>query len=176
MTATHIRDLLLGRIGGALDPRGIRLAGARITGHLDLTDVCSSIPVQLDGCRFDEPVILVRAELPALSLRSAVLPSLCASRVSVRHCLDLAGLTVTSRGGHGAVQLEEACIGQLDLVGATLTNDDGPALLADGLRVGSGVRLVNLTATGHGERGAVRLSGAHIDGQLDLMGATLTND
>ena len=60
---------------------------------------------------------------------------------------------------------------------AQLRNDSGPALTADGLQVGQAMHLSGgFTATGSGEDGAVRLSGAHIGGTLDCTGAELRND
>ena len=88
------------------------------------------------------------------------------------------GFTATGAGEDGAVHLLGAHIGgQLDCTGATLSNDSGPALNADGLQVGQDMYLTGgFTATGAGEDGAVRLLGAHIGGQLDCTGASLGND
>ena len=82
------------------------------------------------------------------------------------------GFTATGAGEHGAVRLLGAHIGgQLDCDGASLRNDSGPALIADGLQVGQGMFLRGgFTATGAGDDGAVRLVGAHIGGQLDCTG------
>jgi hypothetical protein len=67
-------------------------------------------------------------------------------------------------------------IGQLNLNGAELANQAGPALIGDGLHVDGGLVLAEgFTATGNYERGAVRLPGAHISGQLNLDGAMLVN-
>ncbi|MGP4001425.1 hypothetical protein [Streptomyces sp. 8N706] len=177
MSATHIRDLLLGRIGAPLDPRGIRLVGARITGHLDLTDVRSTVPLQLENCLFDERVDLDRAQLSSLSLRGSVLPALHADRLHLSHSLDLADLTATGHDENGAVRLLGSHItGGLDLTGATLTNETGPAFAADGLQVGSNTWMTDLRATGYGDNGAVRLPDAHITGQLELRGASLANE
>ncbi|MFD0532345.1 hypothetical protein ACFQ1I_46535 [Kitasatospora arboriphila] len=176
LPATRIRDLLLGRIGGTPDPRGIRLVGARITGQLDLTDVRSILPLQCQNCRFNEPIVLDRAQLSGMSLLGSVLPYLSAEHLSLTHSLDLARVTATGRGPLGVVRLLDAHIaGDLDLASAKLTNKTGPALHADNLRVDGGTSLADLTAVGDGEKGAVRLLGAHITGQLDLAGAKLTN-
>jgi hypothetical protein len=87
------------------------------------------------------------------------------------------GFIATGAGELGAVRLPGARIlGQLNLNGAELANQSGPALIADGLHVGGGLVLAEgFTATGHYERGAVRLPGAHINGQLNLDGAVLIN-
>ena len=87
------------------------------------------------------------------------------------------GFIATGHGELGAVRLPGAhIIGQLNLNGAELTNQAGPALIGDGLHVDGGLVLAEgLIATGHYERGAMRLPGAHIGGQLNLDGATLIN-
>jgi hypothetical protein len=85
----------------------------------------------------------------------------------------------------GEVRLVGAQIGgQLDCSGADLSNDSGPALTADGLHVDRNMFLRGeptttgcrwLTATGSGDAGAVRLSGARI-GELECDKAALRND
>ncbi|WP_141754342.1 hypothetical protein [Streptomyces agglomeratus] len=118
-----------------------------------------------------------------LSLRGATLTNeagaaLVADGLEVGSSAVLAGLTATGHGEKGTVRLPGAHItGQLLLVDdAKLTNEAGPALVADGLQVDSDTSLAGLTATGHGEKGTVRLLGAHITGDLDLRRATLTNE
>ena len=88
------------------------------------------------------------------------------------------GFTATGSGDAGAVNLLGARIGgQLDCAGASLRNDSGPALNADGLQVDQGMYLRGgFTATGTGDAGAVNLLGARIGGQLDCTGASLRND
>ncbi|MFE7898338.1 hypothetical protein ACFU3E_12635, partial [Streptomyces sp. NPDC057424] len=103
-------------------------------------------------------------------------PALSAELLQVGSDAVLTNLTATTgRGEYGAVRLLGADIaGNLDLTDASLTNEDGPALSAADLQVGSDALLTNLKATGHGERGAVWLPGACIASHLDLRGATLT--
>ncbi|MGH3972976.1 MAG: hypothetical protein ACRDS9_06595, partial [Pseudonocardiaceae bacterium] len=88
------------------------------------------------------------------------------------------GFVATGHGELSAVRLPGARInGQLNLNGAELANQHGPALIGDGLQVDGGLVLAEgFTATGHCERGAVRLPGAHIGGQLNLDGAKLINN
>jgi hypothetical protein len=167
---------MLGRIGGPLDPRGIRLIGARITGQLNLTDAHSAVPLVLQQCRFDMPVVLDRAHLSVLSLRGSVLPSLSADGLCLRHDLGLDQVTVSGRDGKSVWLLGAHIGGYLDLVGAKLTNDFGPALAADGIQVDGSAHLEGLRATGYGRNGTVRLPGARIGRQLEVASAQLTND
>jgi hypothetical protein len=105
-------------------------------------------------------------------------PALAADSLQVGQAMFLRGFTATGSSDRGAVRLLGAHIsGQLNCTGATLGNDSGPALHADGLQVGQAMVLSSgFTATGSSDRGAVRLLGAHISGQLDCTGATLGND
>jgi hypothetical protein len=89
------------------------------------------------------------------------------------------GFIATGRGRLGAVRLLDAHIGgTLDCNGASLVNDSGPALVANGLQVGRGIVLRRgFTATGSGDSSAaVILYGAHIGGSLECDGAKLRND
>ena len=130
----------------------VRLLGARIGGQLDCSDAelrnDSGPALTADGLRVDQDMFLT------------------------------GGFTATGSGERGAVRLLGAHIGgQLDCSDAKLRNDSGPALTANGLRVDQGMFLTGgFTATGSGERGAVRLLGAHIGGQLDCSGTELRND
>lgn len=83
------------------------------------------------------------------------------------------GFTATGVGRAGAVRLGGAQIGGgPNCTGASLRNDSGPALAADGLQVDQGISLGDgFTVTGAGSFGAVRLVGAHIGGQLHCEGA-----
>jgi len=76
------------------------------------------------------------------------------------------GGKIIGHAGDGAVRLAGARISDsLDCDGATLRNDSGSALAADGLQVGLGMFLRSgFTATGVGDGGAVSLTGARIGG------------
>jgi hypothetical protein len=172
-------ELLLKRCDKPLDPRGVRLRGARITGTLDLTHVHGAVGMELRGCRFDQPVLLRDAHLPWLTLTGSCVPALDGNGLRVDSDLFLdGGFRATGGGERGAVRLWGARTGgQLFLSDAELTNEAGPALVGDGLRVDGDLFLdEGFRATGHSEDGAVRLLGAHITGQMSLTGAVLTNE
>jgi hypothetical protein len=119
-------------------------------------------------------------------------PALIAENLKVdQNAFLQGGFTATGAGEPGTVRLVNAYIGgQLSFAGATLTNKTGPALSADSLRVDQSLvagygyvrddlgldEHVEFTAAGAGELGTVRLSGAHIGGQLSFAGAKLTNE
>ncbi len=175
--AEVIRELVLGRSGDRPDPLGVRVHGARITGTLDLTHVPAVVGLELRGCYFERAVFLTSARLPWLTLSASHLPALDGDGLRVEGDVLLSdGFTATGQGEEGAVRLLGARIsGQLNLNGARLTNDAGPALIADGLHVYGDVFGGGFVAAGHGELSAVRLPGARISGQLNLNGAELAN-
>ena len=175
--AELLRELVLGRGGERLDPLGVRVQGARITGTLDLTHVPAAVGIELRGCFFEHAVLLVSARLPWLTLAGSHLLGLDCDGLHVDGDVLLGeGLTATGHGDYGAVRLLGAHVrGQLNFNGARLTNETGPALIGDGLHVDGDVFGGGFIAIGHGELGAVRLPGAHISGQLNLNGAELTN-
>jgi hypothetical protein len=80
-------------------------------------------------------------------------------------------------GVEGGIDLRSAHIGGHFICdGASLRNDSGPALHADSLQVDQDMLMRGgFTATGGGDLGAVRLSGAHIGGSLECDGASLHN-
>ncbi len=175
--AELLRELVLERSGERLDPLGLRLHGARITGTLDLTHVPAAVGIELRGCFFEQAVLLVSARLPWLTLAGSQLPALDADGLHVDGDVLLGdGFTATGQGDYGAVRLLGARVrGQLNFNGARLTNEAGPTLIGDGLHVEGDMFGGGFIATGHGELGAVRLPGAHIVGQLNLNGAELAN-
>ena len=175
--AELLRELVLGRSGEHLDPLGVRVHGARITGTLDLTHVPAAVGIELRGCVFECPVLMVSARLPWLTLAGSQLCALDCDGLQVDGDVLLGdGFTATGQSDYGALRLLGAHIkGQLNLNGARLTNETGPALIGDGLHVDGDVFGGGFIATGHGELGAVRLPGAHIIGQLNFNSAELAN-
>src|SRR5205823_2737587 len=86
-----LRELLLEHHKIALDPRGLRLRGARVTGTLDLTHVQASVGMELRGCSVDHPLLLDNARLPWLTLSGSSVPALFGDRLQVDAGLFLKG-------------------------------------------------------------------------------------
>jgi hypothetical protein len=144
------------------------LAGARITGHAE------GGAVSLRGARIGGNL-----ECDGAVLSNDCGPALDARGARVNQDVYLrAGFAATGAGQDGAVNLVGAHIGgTLDCSGAKLRNHSGPALRAFRLQVEGDVFLIGeFSATGSGDRGAVRLTGARIGGNLDCSGAELCND
>ena len=182
--AAVIRDILRGRHAADPDPRGLRLRGARITGRLDLANLTTEVHLELTDCLLEEGVLAREARMASIGLRGcrlehAAQPPLDADGLACS-ALYLSGATIIGhapgREHGGAVRLRGARIeGHLDCTRASLHNDSGPALVAEGLRVGLGMFLRRgFIAIGADEDGAVFLR-ARIGRHLVCSGATLIN-
>ncbi len=104
-------------------------------------------------------------------------PALDIDGIVVREDLTLADAQVSGAGSHGAIRLTGADVGgQLSCTGATITNNSGPALTAEGLRVDSDLFLRGVNAHGTGDQSVIRLTDARVTGQIDCAGAEITNN
>ncbi|MCZ7474715.1 hypothetical protein [Micromonospora sp. WMMC273] len=194
------------RIAGDGSSGSVSLLGAHVAGMLSCegADISneSGPAVHADGLHVDQNLAFIEGfratgcgSLGAISLIGAHVggqlnctgaiirndsgPALQADRLEADQNVAFIGqFHATGAGDDGAVRLIGGHIsGQLMCIGATIRNDSGPALVADGLYVSQDVGLVHgFCATGAGERGAVRLIGAHIAGELMCERATVSND
>ncbi|WP_146955914.1 hypothetical protein [Glutamicibacter soli] len=218
--ASVIREIMRGTVPDleAVDPRGLQLRGARISGRLDLEDVECLFPLKMTACYFEQGIDAESAIFPRLELRYCVIEASVESsrKAKIHSAVCLTGARINGRlsftgsllknqsgpalladrllvegdlflrekfrsngaGEFGAVRLTGAIVrGRLDLSNAVMKNETGPALSADGLVVDGDLRLdEELRAFGNGEHGAVRLLGTKIGGQLSLSDAILTNE
>jgi len=176
--AAHIRDLC--RAPGRVDPRGLMIRHAKIADRLDLSGMDIPFPLRFEACEFVEPPLFDGARLHELALLRCELPAgLQANGLRVTRDLDLSRSTVAgalwtpaSTSKQSAIWLCEAEIGgRLLCVGTRIRPDGVRAIQADRLRVAGAVRLIH----GFEADGEVRLLGAHIDGSLDMSGASVHN-
>lgn len=178
--ASVIRDILRGRLAADIDPHGVRLRGARITGQLDLENLTTDVWLELADCLLEEGVVARDARLPGLWLSGCQIehPAESPFDGTALSCglLGLTGARIIGHTGDGAVELLAAHIsGRLDCTEMKLCNDSGPALSANTLEVGQNMRLSG-EFTGSGGDGAVCLLGARIAGHLIFDGAQMRND
>lgn len=199
--AELVRELLLGR-HGELDPRGVRLHDARVVGALELDYITATVGLDLVDCDVREPMDLSHATLSRLvltgsrlaavragglhvsgtltmegaELRNDAGPALHADRLRVDGTLFLRRARMFGHGDRGAVRLLGARVGgELNMQGAEVRNDSGPALDAADLTVDSNMFLEHAVVSGHGDKGAIRMRGAHIGGLLSMNGAVVGN-
>jgi hypothetical protein len=160
-----IRALLLGvqPAQGA----AVRLAGARITGTLDLSHGVIAGPVLLQRCEIEGVINLTGAKTRDIDLTGSLLVGLTAPLAVVDGNLSLSGCEfsgpVLLSGAHvtGTLGLEDArltCPGTMAFLGNRLTVDD------------------DLIALGASVDGEFRLAGSHVGGSVLLVGATLRNE
>ncbi|WP_152546745.1 hypothetical protein [Amycolatopsis orientalis] len=118
-------------------------------------------------------LILTQAELVNTSG-----PAFIGEQISVDGAVFMSEpFKATGHGANGTIRLRSAKLGNgLALDGARLSNDSGPAFSADGIQIAADLSMKGgLQISGHGERGAVRMTGARIDGELDASGAEIGN-
>ncbi|MFD6791614.1 oxidoreductase, partial [Streptomyces anthocyanicus] len=167
--ADVVAALLLG--GPAALPgrvAALKLRGVRITGVLDLAGGAIGPYVELQGCRFDDEVLLPEARFGTLRLVGCALPRLEAARLHTEGDLHLPRCRVL-RG----IRLTDAQIGTDLLLNQIQVWPDGRgrAITADGLSVAQDLQ-AELIET-HGE---FSLRGAKVGVSLSLRGSVLRGD
>jgi len=151
-----------------VDPRGIQIRGARITGKLDLSFTNVPFPLALVSCRLQQGLDVSWAKMPVLDLEGSWTGEIDADG------LKLEGELFLTKGFHaeGEVRLIGATIrGNLEAAGGTFKNSDGDALSADGIKVNGAVFLRD----GFSAEGTVRLLNAAIGSDLDATRGTFKN-
>jgi hypothetical protein len=171
--AQLLLQLLSGR--GDLDmvfgsPVAVRVRGAAVVESLELRLLTLRCPLELVGCHVADKLDLTKARALDLNFRGSHLNGMAGRRLSVAHDVDLRNCRCSAE-----ILLSDAHIGgRLDFSNGQLTNPTGPALCGDGLTVDGDVFL-RVRASGSGEKGTIRLLGAHIGGQLVCSNAQLIN-
>ncbi|MEV5550590.1 membrane-associated oxidoreductase [Streptomyces sp. NPDC052309] len=145
----------------------LRIAGARITGALDLTHAVLDRPVRMSHCYFTTRPELYGIQVPRLSLRGSVIPGLDLAGARVDGMVQLSDCRVRGRLMLAGTEIA----GALHLARAELTGpDDSPALQLNQATIGDDLWAPELRA--HGE---LRLTGATVSGSVDLSRARLTH-
>ncbi|WP_430785547.1 hypothetical protein [Actinoplanes sp. G11-F43] len=167
---------------GEADPFGLRMAGARVTGRLDLRACEVPVPLRFRSCDFAEPVNVQGAILRELVITAEadpiggnVLPGLLAAGSRITRDLNLSGMVITGdlparaeNRTSASVWLTEADIGgSLVAQGTRILPAGGRALNGDRMRLGGNVRLLD----GFLATGEVRLLAMRLNGALDVIGA-----
>ncbi|MFF5574682.1 translocation/assembly module TamB domain-containing protein [Streptomyces luteogriseus] len=164
--AAVVRALLLSAPQEDGETAALRLAGARITGVLNLQYADIDHAVRLSDCFFENVPVLYAARLRQLNLRGSVLPGVDAATLRVDGVLRMSDCLFDGPVRLGGAQIS----GALFMDGAEI--DEGPtgqpALQLNHVTVGDG-----LSAPGLRTRGEVRLTGASVAGSIDLNGARL---
>tara|TARA_R110001592_G_scaffold6534_3_gene35089 strand:+ start:1165 stop:2790 length:1626 start_codon:yes stop_codon:yes gene_type:complete len=164
--ATFLRGLCLNAEQRNIDPRGIQLVGARITGTLDLEGAVLDRPLLLIACIFIERLTFRGAKIKSLVFGACTLPGISADRLSVEGWLSFKDTTVTGETRVPGVRVT----GDMNCDKATFTNKGGKAVFADGMEVGGLLSFNGATVVGE-----TRIQGAKIIGPIECSKATFTN-
>ncbi len=158
-----------------VDPGGIQVYAAKISGALNLSSVSVPFPLVFARCSLDGELNLRHAEILGINLQGTRLCSIAADGAHVKNSIFLRS------GFHagGEVRLAAARIGgNLECDGSTFENPvrsgapgSGFALVADGAIVDGAVFLRN----GFNAEGEVRLVGAQVGGYVECTRATFKN-
>lgn len=177
--AEVLRALLLNGPTRDGETAGMKLAGARITGRLDLRYGTVEHPVRLRSCHFEGTPNLYGAQVRALVLSDSVLPGLRAGTLRVELVLRITCCRIT-----GPVRLAGAQIaGAFFANGAELgtpPDPDEPAAPDPAVADEAVLQLnhadigTDLWAVGLVAHGQVRLNGATVGGQVNLDDAELS--
>ncbi|TCC21661.1 hypothetical protein [Kribbella sindirgiensis] len=147
--------------------RPLWLAGARITGSLDLAAARLIRPLQLEDCSIEQLVNLTDVEAMTIGLTGCHVPRIEASGLTVRGDLVLsAGFTATD-----GVDLHGGTVGgKLNCDGGNFSKPQGISLNCGSVVVKESMWTEKATFVGE-----MYLLDAHINGQLVCNGATFTN-
>jgi hypothetical protein len=166
--AAAIRALCLGQLDADVQ-QGIRLHSVRVEGRLDLANALLNSPVSFVDCEFDDAIDLTEARATSVvRLERCSLTSLIADRMRTED--DLVVQDSRIKGTLSLVQMQSA--GSVRCPGTLIDADaDCPALDGVSLRVAGSI-LLDQGFRAHGE---VRLTSAHVDGDLSLDRAVCSN-
>jgi hypothetical protein len=168
VAADLLVDLLTTREDPATARRRVQLAGARITGTVDLGSAILSRSLLLTACYLTEPIVLKDADVLALGLADCQVNGIDATAMRCRGDVDLSG----TFSAENEINLFGAHIGGvLNCDGATFRNPGGYALSAPLLTVDQSM----FCRAGFTAEGQVHLRGAHIGGSLNCGAATFRN-
>ena len=162
-----------------VDPHGVGLVGARITGGLNLSYMKIPFPIDLSLCRLTSDARFIRCQIPMLSLTGSWTAAIAVDGADIKYSVFL---DVGFRAD-GEVSLNGAHIGvNLECDEGTFMNKSGAAIQANLINVGGAILLRAGSQMERGKsrpfraKGAVWLVGARIGGDLDCSGGEFVNE
>jgi hypothetical protein len=163
--------VLTGSRAAAINGDGVRVDGDLLLSQTRISGAGAMGALCLPNARIAGILDLQQSEVSNDSGPALHATSLQADGVLLR------GARMTGAGDLGSIRLSDAHVrGVLNMDGAEVCNDSGPALHADRLRVDGLLFLREVRLTGRGARGTARLQGARVGGALNLQRAELRND
>lgn len=165
--ADLIRHICLNPKEYEMDPRGISIKAALISGELNLSFSNLTMPLMIEASRFKQKPNLRQCILPVLSFDESFLPGLTAYDLTCRSNVFLNAII-----SGGEVSLSGAKIeGNLECDKAIFINNDGVALDVNDLTCEGNVFLNDIKA-----HSTVRMFGAKIGGNLECTKAKFDSD
>lgn len=165
--AEVVRALLLGGAAEDGEIAALRLAGARISGRLNLQYGTADHAVRLWGCHFEQPPVLYGAKVRQLNLSESYLPALHAATIQVGGVLRLTDCRIPGEVRLGGARISGAFFIERASLGGGNTGDD-PILQLNQATIDD-----DLWAPGLVVHGEIRLSGATVNGAVNLDDARL---
>ncbi|MFD9965292.1 hypothetical protein [Amycolatopsis sp. NPDC058986] len=159
-------------------PAGLTARGARLSMVVLRDCVVGSSEPSLGAIDLGSATIAYTLRLTGTRIGNAGGFALNAGNLRLGENLWLnGGFTATGSDGYGVVRLDNAQVeGDVIGNGATITNESGPALQAEGFQAGHAMLFRDgFTATGAGRHGAVALLAARA-GSVEFVRAVLRND
>ncbi|MFE0800184.1 membrane-associated oxidoreductase [Streptomyces sp. NPDC058812] len=144
----------------------LNLAGARVTGPLELQYATVDHPVRLRHCHFDDVPRLYAARLREVNLSESVLPGLISHAVRVDGVLRLTRARFGGMVRLGGAEITSSLY--LESTEIHAPDTEGPVLQLNQAVLGA-----DLWAPGLRARGTVRLDGARVAGTVNLTDAVL---
>lgn len=169
ISAEEVRAQCVSGAGGGAD-KVVRLSGLHVTGLLDLHDIRLEVPVSFTDCEFDDVIDLTDARAErVIRLEGCTLPGVLADRLRTMDDLAICGSRLTGqRDGRKAATLSLAQVQLAGNLRCTGTRIDAAGDLAavDGMSMRvAGSALFDRGFSAYGE---IRLTSAHIEGDLNL--------
>jgi hypothetical protein len=157
----------------AVGAGGVHLQHATMTGPLDASHGRATFPLLFEHCTFDSPLTLAHTTLTLLSFEQ------CQTQTIDLHGATLDWLWFRKKSVcNGGITLTLARLERgLDFSQATLNAPGGIALCGNGLRSNGPLQFNTNTATADTPpftaHGGITLRSAHVDGEVNLVGAHL---
>ena len=170
-----------------VDPRGIRLLGARVTGKLDLSHIRIPFGIAMIRCSIPEQINLNSAEIPKLNFNGSSTGEILAENIVVAGDADIGSDGTDDYGGpfraSGRVDLWGARVdGTMFFGGGKFHASAAPVIIdpEQQLKIALDLRAVAVKGYvvigfGFESQGAVLLEGATIGGRLICMGGHFIN-
>ncbi|MFF7751257.1 membrane-associated oxidoreductase [Streptomyces sp. NPDC007971] len=168
LRAEVLRELLLGGPVRTGRTAGLKVAGARITGCLDLKYGTVGHPVRLRFCHFEEAPDLYGAQVVNLVLSDSVLPGLTAGNLRADGVVRISCCRIT-----GPVRLRGAKLSGAFFAGGARLGSPGEVPEEPVLQLNHAEVATDVWAPGLVAYGKVHLNGAVVRNQVNLNDAEL---